>query len=82
MSSSTMTYLDGRITIIPDLCNGKPTIRGKRITVQTILEFLSAGETPDEILKQYPSLEMEDISACLEFASLMMANKFVVKDIA
>ncbi len=82
MSSNTMTYLDGRITIIPDLCNGKPTIRGKRITVQTILEFLSAGESVGEILKQYPSLEMEDISACLEFASIMMANKFVLKDIA
>ncbi len=82
MSSAITSYIDGRITIIPDLCNGKPTIRGKRITVQTILEFLSAGESSEEILKQYPSLEREDIAACLEFASLMMANKFVLKDIA
>ena len=45
----------GRITIDPAICNGKPTIRGKRITVQTILEFLSAGEDREEILRQYPS---------------------------
>jgi uncharacterized protein (DUF433 family) len=57
----------GRITIDPDICNGKPTIRGKRITVQTILEFLSAGEDREEILRQYPSLEEEDIDACLAF---------------
>ena len=81
MNSNTMSYLDGRITIIPDLCNGKPTIRGKRITVQTILEFLSAGESKEEILKQYPFLEEEDISACLSFASQMMGNKYVLKEI-
>ena len=75
MNSNPMMYLDGRITIIPDVCNGKPTIRGKRITVQTILEFLSAGESSEEILKQYPTLEEKDILACLSFASQMMANK-------
>lgn len=63
-----MEYLTERITIDENLCNGKPTIRGKRITVQTILEFLSVGESEDEILRQYPSLEVEDIKACLEFA--------------
>ena len=76
------SYLDGRITIDPDLCNGKPTIRGKRITVQTIVEFLSAGETVDEILKQYPSLEKEDIRACLEFASQLMGHKYTLQEIA
>ena len=63
-----MNYITERITIDDRVCNGKPTIRGKRITVQTILEFLSAGESKEEILKQYPSLEYEDINACLEFA--------------
>jgi len=62
-----MEYITDRITIDENLCNGKPTIRGKRISVQTILEFLSAGETAEEILEQYPSLEPEDIRACLEF---------------
>jgi uncharacterized protein (DUF433 family) len=64
-----MTYIAERITIDEKICNGKPTIRGKRITVQTILEFLSAGETAEEVLRQYPSLEREDITACLEFVT-------------
>jgi uncharacterized protein (DUF433 family) len=54
-----------RITLDPDICNGKPTIRGIRITVQTILEFLDAGESREEILRQFPSLEEEDLDACL-----------------
>ena len=58
-----------RITINDKILNGKPSIRGKRIAVQTVLEFLSAGETEKEILKQFPSLEKEDITACLQFAS-------------
>ena len=74
MDSALTTYINGRITIEPDRCNGKPCVRSKRITVQTILEFLSAGETETEILKQYPSLEAEDISACLAFASKFFGN--------
>ncbi len=70
-----------RITISEDICNGKPTIRGKRITVQTILEFLGAGETVDEILYQYPSLEKEDIAACLQFASSLMDRNYVIKSV-
>jgi uncharacterized protein (DUF433 family) len=58
-----------RITIDPNICNGKPTIRGMRITVKTILEYLASGETAENILKAYPVLENEDISACLNFAS-------------
>ncbi len=65
MISDSKNYIGGRITIDPDICNGKPAIRGKRITVQTILEFLGSGETHEEILSQYPSLEAEDINACL-----------------
>ena len=45
-----------RITIVPAVCNGKPTIRGMRITVQTVLEYLSAGESQEEILRQFPCL--------------------------
>jgi uncharacterized protein (DUF433 family) len=68
MTDDSMSFYDGRITINLDVCNGKPTLRGKRITVQTILEFLSAGEDEAEILSQYPSLEAEDIKVCLRFA--------------
>jgi len=53
-----------RITINPAICNGKPTIRGLRITVQTVLEYLGTGESREEILNQFPMLEPEDIDAC------------------
>ena len=77
-----MQFVSERITIDDKICNGKPTIRGKRITVQTILEFLSAGESQEEVLRQYPSLEPEDIKACLEFASALMNRNYVIKSFA
>ncbi len=58
-----------RITINPNICNGKPIIRGMRITVQTILEYLAAGETIENILGAYTFLEKDDILACIEFAA-------------
>jgi len=61
--------MSSRITIDPNICNGKPTIRGQRITVQTILEFLAAGDSPNDILEQYPNLEPEDIQAALDLAA-------------
>lgn len=64
-----MENLTDRITAANDICNGKPIIRGTRITVHTILEFLSAGDSKEEILRQYPSLVPEDIDACVHFAS-------------
>lgn len=79
MTDSSMSFFEGRITIIPDVCNGQPTLRGKRITVQTILEFLSAGDSPDEILQQYPSLEREDIYTCLKFATHLMSHKYLLQ---
>jgi uncharacterized protein (DUF433 family) len=82
MASQPAVFLNGRITIDPDICNGKPTIRGKRIAAQTILEFLGAGETTEEILKQYPSLESEDIMACLQFAALLMDNRYDLAKVA
>ncbi|MBI9039229.1 MAG: DUF433 domain-containing protein [Bacteroidales bacterium] len=64
-------YLD-KITINPDICNGKPTIRGMRITVKTILEYLAAGESIENILEAYPILKREDISAALQYASAIL----------
>lgn len=69
-----------RIVIDPGICNGKPVVRGLRITVESILDYLSAGETHEEILRQYPMLEPEDISACLAFASRLMGHKYSVKE--
>ena len=57
-----------RITIDPEVCHGKPTIRGSRLLVTTILELLASGMTWDEIIDDYPNLELEDIQACLNYA--------------
>ncbi len=58
-----------RITIDPEICHGKPTIRNKRYTVDLILDLLSSGSTHAEILEDYPNLEEEDILACLAYAT-------------
>ena len=60
--------LTERITIDPSICHGKPTIRGLRYTVETILELLSSGMEVDEILADYEDLEREDILAALDYA--------------
>lgn len=54
-----------RISISPDLCNGRPVVAGTRITVHTVLEFLAAGDPIDEVLEAYPSLTRDDVLACL-----------------
>jgi len=74
-----MKYVNDRITVDEKICNGKPIIRGKRITVQTILEFLTAGDSHEDILYQYPSLEKEDITACMQFAVDLMKRNYIVK---
>jgi uncharacterized protein (DUF433 family) len=58
-----------RITIEPGKRSGKPCIRGLRITVSDVLEYLASGMTEDEILSEFPDLEREDIRACLAFAA-------------
>lgn len=73
---------NSRITINPDICNGRPVIIGTRIAVQTILEFLGAGDSIDEVLKEYPNLKREDIFACIQYASKLMANRYEVQEIA
>jgi len=70
-----------RITIDPDKLNGRPAIRGQRIAVQTILEFLSNGDKIEDILLHYPTLEKEDIFACLYFASELMENKYSIEPV-
>lgn len=74
--SQTLEFFNGRITVNPDVCNGHPTIRGKRITVQSILEYLSAGDREGDILGEFPELESADIRACLLFASQLMNQRY------
>ena len=63
-----MSYRN-RITIEPGKRGGKPCIRGLRITVYDILEYLAGGMTEQQILQDFPDLELEDIRACLAFAA-------------
>ncbi len=66
-----------RITINPDVCHGKPSIRNKRYPVETIIEYLAGGDTIEDILAEFSDLEKEDILACLAYASLMLKDKSV-----
>lgn len=68
-----------RIVIDPDILNGKPSIRGTRISVQTIMEFLGSGDSIEELLESYPSLKREDILACMKFTADLMGHQFVVE---
>jgi len=63
-----MSYQD-RITIEPGKRGGKPCIRGMRITVYDVLEYLASGMSEEEILKDFPDLTSDDIRACLQFAA-------------
>jgi uncharacterized protein (DUF433 family) len=59
-----------RISVNPNICLGKPCIKGHRIWVSLILDFLASGATMTEILEDYPQLEIEDILACIAYAVL------------
>jgi uncharacterized protein (DUF433 family) len=61
-----------RITTAPDICHGKPCIRGMRYPVETILEWLASGMSMEDILGDYPDLEREDILASLSFATQLV----------
>ena len=71
-----------RITINPEICHGKPSIRESRYTVELVLDLLSAGMTPSEIINDYPALEQMDIQACLAFASRLTKIKSIYKVVA
>jgi uncharacterized protein (DUF433 family) len=66
-----------RISIHPEICHGKPCIKGTRIWVSLILDFLASGSTLEEILEQYPQLGREDIQACLAYGAEMARERFV-----
>lgn len=68
------------IVIDPAICNGKPIIRGTRITVQSIIEYLAAGDTIDDILKEFPQISRSDVEACLVYASKMLSNRFTLEN--
>ncbi|WP_455389466.1 DUF433 domain-containing protein [Petrachloros mirabilis] len=60
-----------RITVAPEVCGGRPTIRGLRFPVCRLLGLLACGETGESILKAYPYLEPEDVQEALNYAALL-----------
>jgi len=67
-----------RITIDPELCGGRPCIRGMRIRVIDVLDLLGNGLTVEEVLQELPDLEPEDIRACLQYASRKLNHPVLI----
>ncbi|MEO6328161.1 MAG: DUF433 domain-containing protein [Ginsengibacter sp.] len=65
----------------PDICNGKPVIKGTRITVKSVISFVIAGDMDDKILKNYPHLTADDLQACKEFDTTFFEKPFIIKTI-
>ena len=72
-----MNELLSRISIDPNVCFGKPCIRGTRIWVSLLLDFLATGSSIEEILADYPHLQREDILAAIAYGSEMSRERFV-----
>lgn len=72
-----MNPLLKRISIDPNICFGKPCIRGTRIWVSLLLDFLAEGATTQEILEEYPHLTMEDIRAAIAYGAEMSRERYV-----
>ncbi len=72
-----MSHL-GRITSDPEICHGKPVVRGLRYPVEMLLELLASGMATDEVLEDYPDLEFEDILAVLEYAAAVTAQRTTI----
>lgn len=66
-----------RISIDPNICFGKPCIRGHRIWVSLILDLLAGGTTIDEVLEEYPGIEREDILACIAYGAEITRDYYV-----
>jgi uncharacterized protein (DUF433 family) len=71
------SQLLSRISINPNICGGKPCIKGHRIWISLILDFLASGATMKEILEEYPQLEVEDILACIAYGAEMSRASFI-----
>ena len=72
-----MSPLLQRISVDPNVCFGKPCIRGTRLWVSLILDFLAAGATVEEVLAEYPQLRREDVLAAIAYGAEMSRERFV-----
>ena len=60
--------MNSKIEINPEVCGGRPVVHGTRITVDTVLSYLSAGDSIEEVLEAHPRLAKEDVLACIDYA--------------
>jgi uncharacterized protein (DUF433 family) len=70
------------IEIHPDVCNGRPVLRGTRIAVQSVLEMLGAGDSVEDVLDAFPSLTRERVLACIDYAARLMGNRYSLERVA
>lgn len=77
-----MANLLERIDIKQEVQGGRPIIKGTRITVKTVLEYVAAGESTDNIVRHFPPITKEDIMACVAFAAKMLEKDFTIKELA
>ena len=73
----TRSELLSRISIDPEVCFGRPCIRGHRIWVSLVLDLLAGGMTAQEVLKEYPQLEEADVQACVAYGAEMVRERFI-----
>jgi uncharacterized protein (DUF433 family) len=75
-ANMTRDELLSRISVDPNICFGKPCIKGHRIWVSLILDFLASGMTTQDLLREYPGLEEADILACIAYGAEMARERY------
>jgi len=73
----TRDEVRARISVDPNVCFGKPCVRGHRIWVSLVLSWLASGKSVDDVLAEYPQLAREDVLACLAYGAEMSAEHYV-----
>jgi uncharacterized protein (DUF433 family) len=69
-----------RIVVDPEVCFGKPTIRRHRIWVSLVLGYLAEGWTPEQVIEEYPGIEIDDVRACVAYAARLADVRFADLD--
>jgi uncharacterized protein (DUF433 family) len=70
--------METKIELNPEVCNGRPVIRGTRITVDTVLGYLSAGDSVEDVLQAHPRLLREDVLACIDYARRLSSARSTI----
>ena len=77
MTQAQEDTLKARITVVPGVFGGKPIVRGRRLAVEHVLGMLAAGDSVDDLLREYPGLERDDVQACLVYARRLVGHERV-----